>query len=359
MSVLIERIDRMADKSQPPADVYNVNISTQEVWNGITVTIKWNDPNDTIIGGESLSKWKGTVLVRKYDSPPTSINDGVQIVNNTVRNRYASSGITDNNLNGSTSTKKIYYRFFTYSVKNKYNDSSNMIYNTSAIALDPVFGNNSWDNIISAAESGNIPSTWKIGDTKDLTLSGSFNETVTMQIWDFDHFDKSDGSGKAKLCLGMKHLMDYHQEMNTSRTNVGGWNNSKMKYNIMNDLFNSIPIELRNYIKEVKTEANNGGQSSSSRTCNDKVFLPGYKEVCGDKENYDGNQTKFPIFSDNNSRIKKRNNGTGKKDFWWTRSAYYNSSSYFYTVEEDGTLYAGYHTYYGNESASVCFCFNI
>ena len=55
MSVLIERIDRMADKSQPPADVYNVNISTQPNSSGITVTIKWNDPNDTIIGGESLS----------------------------------------------------------------------------------------------------------------------------------------------------------------------------------------------------------------------------------------------------------------------------------------------------------------
>ena len=356
MSVLIERIDRMADKSQPPADVYNVNISTQEVWNGIDVTIKWNDPNDTIIGGESLSKWKGTILVKKYDSPPTSINDGIQIVNNTVRNRYASSGFNDNNHNGSTGTKNIYYRFFTYSIKNKYNDSSNMIYSTSDIALDPVFSNNSWDNIITAAESGNIPSTWKVGDEIDIKLSGYFNETVTMQIWDFNHFDKSDGSGKAGICLGMKHLMTYEGNITYSDTNSGGWNECYMRNTIMNNVYNSIPVELRNHIKEVNTYANKGGDSGSSQVCTDKVFLPGFKELGYTDQNYDGNQTKFPIFTNDNSRIKKMNNGSGEDYWWWTRSPLSYNNDCFHFVNADGGSGVSGGPY---EGLGVCFCFNI
>ena len=359
MSVLIERIDRMADKSQPPADVYNVNISTQEVWNGITVTIKWNDPNDTIIGGESLSKWKGTILVRKYDSPPTSINDGVQVADNTVRNRYASSGITDNNLNMSNGTKKIYYRFFTYSVKNKYNDSSNMIYNTSAIALDPVFGNNSWDNIISAAESGNIPSTWKIGDEKDIVLEGpGYNENITLQIWDFDHFDKSDGTGKAKLCLGMKNLMIYEDYMNNSDTNNGGWNSSDMKSTRMHNIELAIPNNIRSHIKEVKTEANAGNRAEYAKSSVDRIFIPGFKEIGLLGENYDGNQVKFPIFSDNNSRIKKLNNGFSGANYWWTRSPLTRDNTTFRYADNQGST-PNYDGINASLNSGVCFCFNI
>ena len=73
--------------------------------------------------------------------------------------------------------------------------------------IKPVLKENTWEEIIWASEHDYIPDTWKVGDEIDLTLSGKYNETVTLQIWDFKHFDKSDGSGKANILFGMKHLM--------------------------------------------------------------------------------------------------------------------------------------------------------
>ena len=151
----------------------------------------------------------------------------------------------------------------------------------------------------------------------------------------------------------MKHLMKNTQQMNSSSTSSGGWNATNMKKTVMNNVFNSMPAELKAVIKEVKTEANKGGGNSSSQACTDKVFLPGFNELGYTNQNYDGNQTKFPIFSNNNSRIKKMNNGSGSAEYWWTRSP--TGSSGFRSVGTNGDW--AYSVADG--SGGVCFCFNI
>ena len=213
---------------------------------------------------------------------------------------------------------------------------------------------NTWEEVIYASENNCIPSTWKVGDEIDLTLSGKYNETITLQIWDFKHFDKSDGTGRANILFGMKHLMKDREFMNPFYFNSGGWNNSYMKNVVMKNIYESIPEYIRNNIKEVKTEANRGGGSSSSQACTDKVFLPGFKEL-GWSGNYDGNQTKFPIFTNDNSRIKKLNNGSGEDYWWWTRSPSYNYSYYFRHVRTGG----GWNYSIASGGHGVCVCFNI
>ena len=220
--------------------------------------------------------------------------------------------------------------------------------------IKPVLKENDWATIIEVANKGEAQNYWKIGDEIDLTLSGKYNETVTLQIWDFNHFDKSDGSGKANILFGMKYLMKDREYMNPFYFNSGGWNNSYMRNTVMKNIYESIPEYIRNNIKEVNTEANRGGGSSSSQACTDKVFLPGFKEL-GWSGNYDGNQTKFPIFTNDNSRIKKLNNGSGEGYWWWTRSPSYNGSYYFRYVNTVGDWFNGIAT----SSIGVCFCFNI
>ena len=61
-------------------------------------------------------------------------------------------------------------------------------------AIDPVFGNNSWEVINLASTTNTIPSTWHVGDIKDITLTTG--ETITMQIYGFNHDDLTSG-GKA------------------------------------------------------------------------------------------------------------------------------------------------------------------
>lgn len=154
------------------------------------------------------------------------------------------------------------------------------------------------------------------------------------------------------------------QYMNSSHTNSGGWNNTAMKKTVMVNIYNSIPSDLQSYIKEVNTYANQGLGSSSSSTgllSKDKVFLPGMTEMFGknykpDQSETEKNQKKFPIFTNDNSRIKKLSNGSGSANYWWTRSPIYgNNSSCFCYVTSYGT-----HDYIGaSYGYGVCFCFNV
>ena len=76
---------------------------------GQDVTITWSDPEDVVVEGVTLAEWGGTKLVRKVGSAPSSETDGTLIVDNTVRDQYASTGIQDTGLTYDTT---YYYRFF-------------------------------------------------------------------------------------------------------------------------------------------------------------------------------------------------------------------------------------------------------
>lgn len=78
------------------------------------VRITWTDPVDKVAspGGELVSEWAYTIVIRKEGSAPTSPVDGVQIIKETTRNQYSENYYTDSNLvNGST----YYYAAYSYS----------------------------------------------------------------------------------------------------------------------------------------------------------------------------------------------------------------------------------------------------
>ena len=361
MSVIVRggasaAISGSSSKGFPPGDVTSISSSA----NNGKVLIKWSDPKDTVVDGTTISAWKGTLLIRNADHYPQSIKDGDVVVDNTTRDAYKNTWYTDSGL---TNNHKYYYRFFPYNTAKVYNDSSNLIFAAIPLSFAPTLKDNTWEQIKAASEGDAIPSTWKVGDEINITLSGTFNETVTLQIWDFKHFDKSDGSGKAGIVFGMKHLMKNYQQMNSSNTNSGGWNNTTMKSTVMANILKSMPSNIQKYIKEVNTYANQGGSSSSSSKgllSKDKVFLPGFTEVFGpsvwsSQSNTETNQKQFPIFTDNNSRIKKLSNGSGNDEYWWTRSPYYSNTDHFCGVYSGGSYYYGY----ASGSYGLCFCFCI
>ena len=354
MSVLIKRIDSASgggsSKGYPPG---NINIIKKSGLNG-SVSLRWSDPDNIVSGNQTLSTWSSTILVRKEGSAPKSPTDGTVVITNTTKNKYKDTDLVDSGL---TNGKTYYYRFFTVNTDKVYNTDSSMIYTIKVSQLNSILKNNTWEQINTASESGIASSIWKVGDEIDLTLSGTFNETVTLQILDFNHFDKSDGSGKAGIVFGMKHLMKNYQQMNSYNTNSGGWNDSAMRNTVMQNIYKSIPSNLQKVIKEVNTYANQGGYSESSsvgKLSKDKVFFPGCTEVGFTfQSSTESGQKAFPIFTDNNSRIKKMNNGNGIACDWWTRSPYCNNSGYFSNVYSDGSGISNYPYY----SIGVCFCF--
>lgn len=98
----------------PPLDVISPSVETG---NG-QLTIRWTDPNDTVIEGTVVSAWAGTKLVRKAGSFPTSPSDGVVLVDNKVRGAYASNGFVDSGLTNGTT---YYYQLFPYNTTNGVN----------------------------------------------------------------------------------------------------------------------------------------------------------------------------------------------------------------------------------------------
>ena len=334
-----------------PGEVTNIKASQ----NASSIILSWANPSNVIIYGTTLSTFDHVIIVKNESRYPTSIKDG-----NTI---YSGNGTTCSDSNV-IKNKKYYYRFFVYDTNKLCNNNINMIIENTFYGVDPILKNNTWSQIAAASESGIASSLWKVGDEIDLTLSGDFNETVTLQIWDFNHFDKSDGSGKAGICFGMKNLMNDSKALNSyDHGNYGGWNDSAMRNTVMQNILKSIPSNLRSYIKEVNTYANKGGDSSSSSKgllSKDKVFIPGFTEIFGpsvwiSQSKTESNQKQFPIFTDNNSRIKKMSNGSGDAYFWWTRSPSYNGTNCFCNVNTDGS--DNYYSVIG--SYGVCFCFNV
>lgn len=87
---------------------------------GSDAFVWWKDPDDIVLQGETISKWAGTRLVYKsYDSfqmhettaYPQGIDDGVTMVESTVRNQYDETPYHAEGLD----TSKVYYcRLFPY-----------------------------------------------------------------------------------------------------------------------------------------------------------------------------------------------------------------------------------------------------
>ena len=62
------------------------------------------------------------------------------------------------------------------------------------------FADNTWAQIIKACQKKIIPTTWKVGDQKAMTINGI---SYQIDIIGKNHDDYSDGSGKAPLTFQM------------------------------------------------------------------------------------------------------------------------------------------------------------
>ena len=160
----------------PPSNVINPSI---QVGNG-QLTIKWTDPNDTVVDGQLISTWAGTKLVRKAGSFPDNEKDGVVLVDNKVRGAYASTGFVDSGLtNGTTYYYQLFpyndlgavnkntanrlsaapqpYRIMTATIDlSNSNPESSVTYSDDAIGMIP--GDNAWDEFF-----GHYPVLFKNG----------------------------------------------------------------------------------------------------------------------------------------------------------------------------------------------------
>lgn len=222
---------------------------------------------------------------------------------------------------------------------------------------DLSFSKASWGQIAALSEGGSASKYFSVGDEKTIELTTG--EEITLVILGFNHDDLASG-GKAGITIGMKNLLATRYAMNSSNTNAGGWDQSKMRTETMQTLLAQLPSDLRNSIKQVNKKATAGGASTTITTSSDKLFLFSEVEIDGtttagyadEGEQYEYWKTikDGTVAAD---RIKYLSNGGGSAVNWWLRSPNVSNSTYFRYVHSTGSV----NYYHASNTFGVSFGF--
>ena len=203
---------------------------------------------------------------------------------------------------------------------------------TFAPSYDPVFANNTWEQIIEACRNNEVPDTWKVADQKPMTINGV---DYQIDIIGKNHDTYSDGSGKAPLTFQLHDCYSNVIEgINSSRTNYGGWTSCDMRQTRLPAILSKMPTEVQSGIREVNKLTSAGSGSNIINTTADKLFLPSEIEIFGSVNlSKNGEGTQYDYYKASNSRVKK----TGVNAiYWWQRSPDGSSSMHFCAVDDGG-----------------------
>lgn len=296
--------------------------------------IWWSDPQDTTLDAIVFVKWAGTLVVRKEGSAPINEKDGIIILDNKERDKYKENPFEDT---GVDIGKTYYYGLFPYTDQGVFNYSAENITKVLISSVNPIFSENTWDQIIFACQNRDIPETWNIGDEKDMEdftyyFNGqNLSQTVTFQIWGKNIDDYADGSGKAPLTFGCKDMAPFGTRPMGYEDNQGydGWGKSEVRRMLEIEI-EYLPKLMKDALKKVKTQwyYKNG----SIGTSEDLLFIPALSNLTDEYGRYDGDTLQYQIFTDDASRKKYVQSGY----YWWTRTAY--TQSLYKAVNENGHI---------------------
>ena len=198
--------------------------------------------------------------------------------------------------------------------------------------IDAIFANNSWDAIIAACQSGIVPDSWAIGDSKMMTINGT---DYQIDIIGKNH-DTYTVGGTAPLTFQMHDCYGTMYAMNSDGTNVGGWTSCAMRSTHLPAIMALMPTEVKNGIREVNKLTSAGNQSTTINTTADKLFLLSEIEIFGlTHQSKSGEGTQYDYYK-GNSAVKKYNGGA---HMWWERSPFSYHSAYFCSVNSNAMDY--------------------
>lgn len=218
-----------------------------------------------------------------------------------------------------------------------------------ASVLDAIFSNNSWEAIIAACQSGSVPDSWVVGDSKTMTIGGT---NYQIDIIGKNH-DTYTAGGKAPLTFQLHDCYATTYAMNSSNTNSGGWMSCTMRITHLPAILALMPTEVQNGIREVNKLTSAGSQSSVINTTPDKLFLLSEIEIFG-RTTYsrDGEGGQYAYYSAGNSKVK---NFSGSTHLWWERSPYGGSPKAFCRVSRKGSADLNSASFSGGVAFGFCF----
>lgn len=196
--------------------------------------------------------------------------------------------------------------------------------------LNSTFASNTWEQIIAACQSGNVPDTWVAGDSKTMTID---RVNYRFDIVGKNH-DTYTAGGIAPLTFGLHDCYGTKYPMNSSNSNKTGWDRSKMRTETLPAILAKMPVNIQNGIRAVNKLTATSGPDSTIKTASDKLFTFSEMEVYGSaRGSHSGEGKQYDYYKAGNSKVKKVD---GAKSEWWLRSPYTGDSIYFCEVSTGG-----------------------
>lgn len=199
-------------------------------------------------------------------------------------------------------------------IKKGYIGDANGVARLCWSGVDPVFANNTWEEIAMACQAGAVPDTWAVGDQKTMTIDGT---DYVIDIIGKDHDDYSDGSGKAPLTFQLHDCYNTQARMHSSATTSIGWSGCEMRKTTLPAIHAKLPTAIKTLVKKVNKYTNKSG---TLETTQDSLFLLSEMEIYGEiTYSKEGEGTQYAYYAAGNSPKKKFE---GTVDEYWTRSIY-------------------------------------
>ena len=147
------------------------------------------------------------------------------------------------------------------------------------------FATDTWEEIANNVKSGNA-SRYSVGSEKEVEIGGkSYTLRVSNNTTPTECNDSNFSQTACGFVVEFADIVE-NRPMNSTDTNVGGWEASEMRTYANGDFFNKLPSDLQNLIIDTKVISGHGLEDISNFTTTDKIYLLSTHEVYEDTENY-------------------------------------------------------------------------
>ena len=223
------------------------------------------------------------------------------------------------------------------------------------------FATDTWEEIANNVKSGNA-SKYRVGSEKEVEIEG---KSYTVRVANNTTPAECSGTDFSQTACGfVVEFVDVLElrKMNSTSTNVGGWEASEMRTYANGDFFNKLPSDLQNLIIDTKVISGHGSTTGETNfPSTDKIYLLSAHEIYEDGT--ESNLSEYDTAWNNTRQLDyyKARNVTAdghlsnaikwyKDDInemaylWWLRAANSNDNNDFLNVDSDGdwVIYTAY-----------------
>ena len=219
----------------------------------------------------------------------------------------------------------------------------------------PDFATDSWSTIIANVKAGN-GSEYAVGSTKEVDLGTTYG-THTLRVANTSIPSECSTTGFSQSACGFvlefadivtTHNMNpagtYNGTQYENGWNKDGWPATSMRTFVNNDIYNAIPVEIKNAIIDTTVVSGHGKSDTENFTTTDKLYLLAPKEIYTDWDNSNdtaNDLTRTLDYYTNIGVTTSSYSGAIKKEgtseqWWWLRAAYSGTTYSFFDVYSDG-----------------------